>query len=105
MTRRRAARISAVLTGLLVIAALAAVLVVRSDWFLNKVRARIIDTVETATGGHVDLASFSFDWTRMRAEVGGFAIHGLEPADKPALFRATSIAVGLKIVSIMKRDV
>src|ERR1700676_4459133 len=103
--RRRLAWIAATLTGLLLIAAIAAVLVARSQWFFEKVRARIVSTVETATGGRVDLGSFQFDWTRMRAEIQGFAIHGLEPRDKPPLFRASSITVGLKIVSIFKRNV
>ena len=32
-------------------------------------------------------------------------MHGTEPPDKPPLFRASTVAVGLKIVSLLKRDV
>jgi len=90
--------------ALLLLAVVAAVLVVRSHWFYEKVRERVIEAVETATGGRVEAASFQFDWKRLRAELTGFAIHGNEPADRPALFHASSIAVGLKIVSLVKRD-
>jgi len=83
----------------------AAVLVLRSDWFHEKVRARIVDTIETATGGRAEVRSFQFDWRQLRAEVDGFTLHGNEPADRPPLLRARSIAVGLKIVSALRRDI
>lgn len=81
------------------------VLVVRSQWFYGRVRRSIVETVETATGGRVEIASFQFDWHRLRAEVRSFTLHGAEPADKPPLLRAESVAVGLKLVSILKRKV
>lgn len=92
----------AALVGLL---ALAAVLVVRSDWFYDQVRHRLVTTVEKATGGRVEMRAFRFDWTRLRAEVHGFVLHGTEPAGKPPLASAAQAAVGLKIVSLLRRDV
>ena len=68
-------------------------------------RRRIVSTVETATGGRVEAGSFHFDWKHLRAELRDFVIHGTEPPDKPPLFRAGSIVVGLKLVSILRRDV
>ena len=65
----------------------------------------IIGTVETATGGRVEVASFRFDWKQLRAEVRGFVLHGTETADKPPLFRAESVVVDLKLVSILRQDV
>ena len=106
MTRRR--KIWMALAGLAVLTALVAAIgfgVVRSSWFYEKVRGRIVAEVEKATGGRVELASFRFDWKAWRADVQGFTLHGTEPAGKPPLFRATSIAVGLKVVSLLKRDV
>jgi translocation and assembly module TamB len=81
------------------------VIVVRSHWFYDRVRRSIVETVETATGGRVEIASFQFDWHRLRAEVHAFTLHGTEPPDKPPLLRAESVAVGLKIVSLLKRHV
>ena len=58
--------------------------------------------VEDATGGKVDIASFAFDWRHLRAQIRGFAIHGLEPADAPPLLRANLVQVDLKLLSPFK---
>jgi len=106
MTFRRALRITAVVVpAIAVLSLLAVVLVLRSDWFHERVRARIVETVETATGGRVELGGFQFDWRRMRVEVQAFTVHGTEPAGRPPLLHADTIAVGLKVVSVLKRDV
>ena len=106
MTRRRIAWIGAgALAGLALAVVVAAVLVLRSGWFNEKVRERVVSTVETATGGRVEVGSFQFDWKRLRAQIGAFAVHGTEPSGKPPLFRARTVAVGLKIMSILKRSV
>jgi translocation and assembly module TamB len=97
--------IAGVLAGLILVIGVAGVLVLRSSWFYEKVRAGIIGTVEKATGGRVEIASLQFDWKQLRAEVKSLVIHGTEPAGKPPLFRAASVAVGLKIVSAFKRDI
>src|ERR1035438_2904362 len=98
-------RVVGALAALVLLAGIAAIFVVQSAWFYDKVRQRIIGTVETATGGRVELGSFRFDWQHMRAEMHEFVLHGTEPADKPPLFRAASVVVGLKLVSILRRDV
>ena len=85
--------------------AVTVVIVVRSRWFYDRVRRSIVETVETATGGRVEIASFQFDWHTLRAEVRSFTLHGTEPAGKPPLFHAESVAVGLKLVSILRRAV
>src|SRR5690242_9476907 len=90
-------RILLALAGLAVIVAALAFFTLRSQWFYDKVRQRIVSTVETATGGRVEIGSFQFDWRQLRAEVKSFVIHGTEPADKPPLLRAGSVVVGLKI--------
>src|ERR1019366_10653144 len=91
--------------GLLLVCVVAAFFTIRSPWFYRQVRARIVSTVEDATGGRVEIAAFSFDWTHLRAQVDGFTLHGAEPAGDPPLFHADSVALGIKIVSILKRDV
>ena len=106
MSRRRFAwAVAGGLAGVAAIAVVTAVLVVRSNWFFEKVRTQMVATVETATGGRVEIGSFAFDWKQLRAEVRSVTLHGNEPPDKPPLFRASSIAVGLKIVSLLRRDV
>jgi translocation and assembly module TamB len=98
-------RVAGAMAALVVLAGVAAVFVLQSSWFYNKVRQGIISTVETTTGGRVEVASFRFDWKHMRAEVKEFVLHGTEPPDKPPLFRAGSVVVGLKLVSILRRDI
>src|SRR5580765_77636 len=106
MTWRRILRIGTAFVAIAVIVGfISAYLILRSDWFHQKVRARIVDTIQEATGGRAELGDFFFDWRRLRAEIRGFTLHGTEPAGKQPLFRATSITVGLKIVSALKRDV
>jgi len=100
---RRARRIVAALAVLALLALAVAVFILRSAWFHDWVLHRVIAAVEDATGGRVEMGSFQFDWKRLRVEAGGFVIHGLEPAEKPPLFRAQSVVVGLKVVSVLGR--
>jgi translocation and assembly module TamB len=103
MTARRLARLSAWCALGVAALLVSGVIVVRSPWFREQVRRRIVSEVETATGGRVEAGAFTFDWTRLRAEVKGLVVHGTEAAGKPPLFRAASVAVGLKIVSLLRR--
>lgn len=105
MTVARAWKIAAGFLALLALLALAVVVTLQSDWFYNKVRQRIVGTVETATGGRVEIGAFRFDWKRLRVEVADFTLHGTEPAGKPPLLHAAKVGVVLKIVSLWKRDV
>jgi len=105
---RRARRIwiaAGSLAALALLLALSAILVLRSDWFREKVRERILTEVEKATGGRAEIGAFRFDWKQLRAEVDGFVLHGIEPPDGPPLARADAIVVGIKIVSVLKRSV
>ncbi len=90
---------------LLLIVVIAGLTIVRSQWFHDKVRDRIVSEVEKSTGGRVEIDRFDFDWHTMTATVHGFTIHGTEPANDPPLLHADDIVVGLKIISILKRDV
>jgi len=97
--------ISGAVLGLICILAVTAVLVLRSAWFREQVRERIVADAEKATGGRVEIKSFDFEWGTMTARVNGFVIHGTEPAGSPPLLRVRSITVVLKIVSMLKRAV
>jgi translocation and assembly module TamB len=100
---RLALFISGAVLGLICILAVTAVFVLRSAWFREQVRERIVADAEKATGGRVEIGSFDFEWSTMTARVNGFVIHGTEPAGSPPLLRVRSITVVLKIVSMMKR--
>src|ERR1035438_2699095 len=106
MTRKKRIffRLIGALAALTLLAGIAAIFVVQSAWFYDRVRQLITGTGETASGGRVEVGWFRFDWKQMRVEVHEFVLHGTEPAGKPPLFRAGSVVVGLKLVSIFRHE-
>src|SRR5438067_2134366 len=90
------------LLGLVLVLFIAGISIVQTEWFRNTVRDKIVTAVSEATGGKVDVGSFSFDWRHLHAEVRNFVLHGLEPAEAPPLFRANLLAVDLKLTSPFK---
>jgi len=83
----------------------AGVLVLQSQWFRNKVRDRIVSVTERATGGRVEIGSFSYNWRELTAEVSPFVLHGTEPASAAPLLRADKIRVRLRIISLLEKKV
>jgi translocation and assembly module TamB len=98
-------RAALALTVLLTVASLASWLTIRSNWFYQQVRQRIVYEMEKATGGRAELGGYRFDWRTMRAEVTGVVLHGLEPAGSNPLFRAERVTLGLRLVSVLRRKV
>lgn len=108
MTARTKRNLWFTLAGLLLLLLVGAAAVfetLRSEWFRVKVRDRIVAEAEKATGGRVEIGRFDLDWRALRARVGPFVLHGREKEGEPPLFRAESVEVGLKIVSVMKKDI
>src|ERR1017187_2815569 len=79
------------LAGLVLLVAVAGVLIVRTEWFRNYVREKIITATEEGTGGRVEIGSFAFDWTHLSAVVTNFVIHGNEPAGAPPYLSASRV--------------
>jgi len=106
---RRRSRLALIIggctAGLAIVLIIAALLVAQSGWFREQVRGRIVSEVEKSTGGRVEIDSFTFDWHTLTARVLNFVIHGTEPAGSQPLFRARSLTVVLKIISVFKRKV
>ncbi len=93
------------LVGLVLIAVIGGVTLVRTEWFKNKVRDKIIAVAETATGGRVEIGRFDYQWSGLTVEVAPFIVHGKEPPGAPPFFRAEKIKIGLKIISALKQQV
>jgi translocation and assembly module TamB len=93
------------LAGLALTVFLVAIFVVQTDWFKNKVRARIISVAETASGGRVEIGSFNYNWHNLTVEVAPFILHGKEPPSARPFFRADKIQIGLKIISALEKKV
>src|SRR5271156_338070 len=92
-------RVAIGFAGLLLVAVLAGIVVMRTGWFRNYVREKIVSTVEDETGGKVDMRTFDFDWRGLQVEVTGFVIHGAEPAGEAPLFVAPDIVLRLSLFS------
>ncbi len=93
------------LAGLVVAAAVSFVIVVQTDWFKNQVRERIVSVAEQATGGRVEIGTFNYDWHALTAEVSPFVLHGKEAPSSPPFFHAARIRIGLRIISLFKKQV
>ena len=107
MTRRKRAVLLAGsgVPALAAVAVLAGFLTVRSEWFREKVRQRIVFEVERATGGRVELENYAFDPVRLTARVGGFTLRGKERPDEPPLFHADRVEAGIRVISVLRRDI
>ena len=93
------------ITSLLIIVALAGWWTMHTRWFMNLVRTRLIAVVERATGGKVEIGTFSFDTVTVSAEAGNFILHGTEPPGTAPLVRIQNLKIGLKILSFWRRDI
>jgi len=71
----------------------------------DQVRQRVVAEAEKATGGHVEIGSFDFDWRTLTVHLTNFVIRGLEPPGSPPLVRVGSISARLKIISVLERSV
>jgi translocation and assembly module TamB len=81
----------------------AGAILIRSEWFKNKIREKIVYVTERATGGRAEIGSFSYDWRDLTAEVAPFVLHGTEPASAPPLLRADKIKIQLRIISLLEK--
>ncbi len=104
MTRRRAKIALFAAAGLCLSLAAACLVIVRTSWFREKVRERIVREVESATGGRAEIGSFQFDGGQLRAEIRDFVLHGTEREGAP-LVRVRRVAVVLKLASALRRDI
>ena len=86
---------------LLVLAAAGAYFGASSQAFENLVRKRLIATLETATGGRVQIASFHWRLLALEAEAGGIVIHGLEAPGEAPYARIESLRVQLSVFGLL----
>ena len=98
-------KIACGLAALLLLLAAAGLLALRSDWFRENVRRRIVAELERITGGTATLGGYAVNWRLFTVEFRDLTLRGKEPRAAPPLFEAKSIEVGLKIVSLWKEQV
>jgi translocation and assembly module TamB len=97
--------IAASILGLILVLVVASILVLRSAWFANYVREKIIAVTEESTGGTVEIGSFQFEWTHLTARIRNFVLHGTEPKTADPLVRVPLLEVRLKLFAGLKKAV
>src|SRR5207302_844194 len=68
-----------------------------SDRFAERMRRKVIATLEDVTGGRVELHSFRWNLSRLEFEARDLTIHGLEPAGQIPYAHVDHLLVRLKI--------
>jgi len=103
--KRRLRRILG-LTALVLLLLLGGLLVyLNSDSFRETVHARVVADLERATGGKVEIGSFSWKLSTLEFEIRNLTIHGREAASEVPYAHADRISVGVKIVSFFSRKI
>ncbi|HYM10921.1 MAG TPA: hypothetical protein VEU62_09315, partial [Bryobacterales bacterium] len=96
---RRPFKISLAVLALLLLTAGAGLLVLRTAWFREKLRQRVIAELENATGGRVEITRVRFNVPHWRGRLEGLTIYGSEEPGQPPLLHAAALEVDLKVVS------
>ncbi len=93
-----------VLVLLLAIIAITGVVLVRNGWVTEKIRERVVEEAERATGGKVEIGALQLDWNTLTATVYNLVIHGNEPADAAPLLAVKRVVIGFRIISLMEKQ-
>ena len=94
-----------VIFGLLILSVIGGLFVLRSQGFHRYVLAKIVEQGNEATGGKVEVGNFDFNFSTLTAHLYDFTIHGTEPSGDRPLLHVDKLTVGLKILSVLRRQV
>jgi translocation and assembly module TamB len=75
------------------------------DYFRNFVRGRVVNRIEEASGGRVELKDFRWNLTRMEFEADGLTIHGNEKPGDPPFVHIGRILAQIKVNSIFRKEI
>ncbi len=94
------------LAGILLLGCVVALLWwLRSPEFADLVRGKVVEALEGASGGRVELQSFHWSLSRLEFEATGLTIHGSEAAKEAPLARVDKLYLRAHLVSLFKRQV
>jgi len=96
---RRALKLGLAVAAALALLGAAGWWTLRSDWFREKVRQRLVAELGTLTGGSVEIGRIAFDPGRWRLEAGGITIRGRETPSQQPLLRVESLELDLTLIS------
>ncbi len=91
--------------AVLVLLVVTAVLILRSGRFHRYALALIVSQAARATGGRVEIGDLTFRRAGLRIDFYRVALYGTGPATAPPLVWADHIGLGLRVVSLLRRDI
>jgi translocation and assembly module TamB len=68
-------------------------------------RHELISQIYQRTGMRAQIRGFHFHLWKLRAEIDGLTLHGLEPAGAPPFFHADRINVRVRVISFLRRQI
>ncbi len=77
----------------------------RSPGFADWVRRKVVQTIEEATGGRVEMASFRWNIMHLAFEADDLTVHGLEPEGQLPYAHVDRAVVRLHIISFLEREI
>lgn len=102
-TSRRFRRLAWIAGGsfvALVLLLLLAYAILSSSFFENLARKRLIASLENSTGGHAEIASFSWHPLQLEADASGIVLHGREAAGEEPYVRIDQIHAAVSILGL-----
>ncbi|HYX52576.1 MAG TPA: translocation/assembly module TamB domain-containing protein, partial [Candidatus Limnocylindrales bacterium] len=103
--KRRLRRWTLIAAGVLLLVFGALLIYMSSDGFRESVRQRLVAEIQRATGGKVELQSFTWTLSSLEFEVRGLTVHGLEAPGQAPYAHADRIVVNVKILSFLTRKI
>jgi len=95
----------AAIATLLIAGTLAGYFYLRSESFRAFALRKVVEQADLATGGKTAIGRLHLDLSTLTATLYDITIRGTEAPDQPPLLHADRLSVGIKIVSILRRQV
>ncbi len=106
MSRRSKLWMAGLLLAMVIfVLAASAALFFATEFGQTWVRAQLISQIEQRTGTRVEMSSFRLNLWQLRFEIGSLTVHGLESGGAPPLFHAEHVNLGLRVISLFRRQV
>jgi len=93
------------LMALIVIGAAAGYFYLKSTGFQEFALRKIVEQVDRSTGGRAQIRAFDFDLPSLTAHLYGIVVRGTEKPNAPPLLQIDKLTVGLKIKSVIHRQI
>ena len=93
------------IAGLLLLLVAAAYVMVHTSAFNRFVLEKVVEEAQKATGSRVEIRGLQIHWNKLSVDVKGLVIQGKGGSAQPPFLRVDHAAVGLKIISILRRKV